>query len=1058
MGNNHWLGRIVGAACFGLTLVLAGAARAGQRPTIWIDDVPVPGETVKLKIQNPLDAPGTLLLASAGRWAALPLPKASYQELDCNVPNYPGALFTTQFFSWDGGYVGSNVLAVTIEDPGGGGSFRQLMDVKPMAASDDVSGYASNVLVVVPVYLAESDDIQVNAEGFCNLKATTVGSGPRIVAQQFNVLQVYHRDDPQRRRAMLAHGQLVVENIHGEKNQTFQIVVEAAKDFPGSQAPIATAVDDKIFVDTGAARFTLVVSPVDGFRVASVNVAGREVLRDGGANGTVFMDRRRLDGSGVDRLYSTNAFSFPEITKNGQSCAEVLIRGELRPPNDHAALPQKYRLLLRFHTGSAKMNAELMLTNWDYEIGGVPANYVIPYESFGFTVQLAKKTGAASTVSYLRDSEQLADFDLVKSGDSASVLLGYKTPRWSEEYYGLGEKLYWPENQRVDPNYGGTDLRTKGYWLLANGRPDPRFESRLGNPDIYPRSCAAQITAGDSQVAVVAGPLAEYVQPIGLLAAQQSDALRLDVNLTDWLATNDGGKSIPWRSCVRKSFAVDFNRDVNVALVEFIRNEQFPYVGLYSDVASYDGRCRNFSFISVDDRNTEWKRTGFLKPDDYFSYYNPRRVDLNYPYFIGANHTGGFNNWDQQFLQFLLGIHGAAGFLMELRWNVTFHSMLGVRQFDDSHFPDGPQNPGQASSQKWEIDIEHEDHKGYHLGAAFFGNPLDVEALARQAYFTLGMSDVGKTLWVRAIGNRIGRISEEQGFLRSLFRPQRIKGSRVNVEDEILPHALSFWEDFDSRRLDTNDPCNSSGWSVDPDFLPAFKGDPEDIDFPTASRNGAKRYPWVCKTGYAKVIDAFHLTKGLASVKEFMPPPEDFPADFRERVGNMIYNARLRMAQGGMTFAQWYAFLSPYCSNFDPACDSHQHYAPWERNQHQRKYYSICLDICDDRTMDEDNNWMAYSFMDAYCEAAEQYLDRGDVTSAFYMLRYALNHISSVRFKSPPSTPCGDPPDVRQNDFFWSSIYPGELRLWKLLRDWHFDDLLSSSYPNLFPVEKKLGQ
>jgi hypothetical protein len=148
MGNNHSFCRVVAAACFGLTFVLAGVAHAGQRPAISIDDVPVPGKTVKLTIQNPLDAPGTLVLASAGRWAALPVPKGSYHELDCNVPNYPGALFTTQFFSWDGGYVGSNVLAVTIEDPGGGGSFRQLMDVKPMAASDDNSGYASNALVV----------------------------------------------------------------------------------------------------------------------------------------------------------------------------------------------------------------------------------------------------------------------------------------------------------------------------------------------------------------------------------------------------------------------------------------------------------------------------------------------------------------------------------------------------------------------------------------------------------------------------------------------------------------------------------------------------------------------------------------------------------------------------------------------------------------------------------------------------------------------------------------------------------------------------------------------
>src|SRR5262249_39973022 len=155
-------------------------------------------------------AKGTLLFSSSGRWAAVPLPKGDHHELLCAVPDAPGRLFTSQFFTWDGKYVGSNVLAVTIEDEGGGGPFQQLMDVKPMGASDDVSGLATNVLVVVPVYLAESDDIRVNETGLCNLKATTVTQdGPRIVAQQFNALQVYHRDDPSRRRVMLAHGQLV---------------------------------------------------------------------------------------------------------------------------------------------------------------------------------------------------------------------------------------------------------------------------------------------------------------------------------------------------------------------------------------------------------------------------------------------------------------------------------------------------------------------------------------------------------------------------------------------------------------------------------------------------------------------------------------------------------------------------------------------------------------------------------------------------------------------------------------------------------------------------------
>ncbi|MFO0981580.1 MAG: hypothetical protein U1E76_07470 [Planctomycetota bacterium] len=1042
-----------------LCVIAAPAAHAEERPTIWVDGKTEPGQTVILKIKNPIGARGGLLIASEGALTAIRIAKSDYTEVPCKVPNSPGQLFTCQFFTWDGDYVGSNVLPITVDEQGGGGPFSAIMDVKPICPADEISGYAMNALAVVPVYLAEQDDVRVDGNGFCNLKATMLTKGgPRIVAQQFNALQVHHRDDPNRRRAMLAHGMLVLDQVDGSSNKSFQILVEAAKDFTGSQAPIAALVNDTVVVDTGAARFTLVASPTWGFRFASVVSAGRELLRDHSGNGMVYMDRRRFDNHiGLDRLSSTAGPATAEIVKNGPSCAEIVVRGDLMPSDDPGAVPQAYELRLCFHTGSAKVAGELMLTNWSYQRDGVLANYVIPYEGFGLILRLNRKTDSVTQASFLRDAEQMADYDLARDGDSADVLVGFKTARWSEEYQGLGEKLYWPENQRVDVNSGGTDLRTKGYWLSSNGKPDPRYSSHYGNPDLYPLACAATVSVDQTRIAVQCGTFPEYAQPLGLCITQNTDSTMVDLALTDWRATNDYGKSIPWRSNLRKSFAVDFDFNPADGLVNFARQEQFPYLGIYTDVASYDGRLRRFAMISVADRNDEWKKTGFLQPSDSFAYSNPARKDLRYPFFIGANHTGGFNNWDQQYIQFLLGLHGQMGYLLELRWNVTFHSMLGVRQFDDARFGDGAQNQDQVmATQKWEIDIEHEDHKGYHLGAAFFGNPLDVDCLAHQAYFTLGMADVGKTLWIRAIGNRIGRTVEEQGFLRSLLTPRRISGSGQNIEDEILEHGLSYCEDFNGRRIDGNDPCGTGGWTVDPELLPPFKADPEDSDFPTASSGAPRRYPWVSKSGMAKVIDAFHLTKGLGAVREFLPPPEDFPAAYRSRIADLAYYSSLRLAQGGLTFAQWYAFLDPRCQNFDPACSSHRHLAPWERNQRQKKYYSMCMDICDDRIMDEDNNWMAYSFMDAYCEAAEQYLARADLKSAFYMVRYALNHLSSVRWAKGPATPCGAPPDLRQNDFFWGSMYPAEIRLWKLVRDWGFDELLESSYPNLFPVEKKL--
>src|SRR5262245_51484761 len=70
--------------------------------------------------------------------------------------------------------------------------FAVVMDVKPMRAEDDRSGAVRQGLALVPVYLSEADNVVTNAQGFCNLTATVLGGGPRIVTQQWNALQVYH--------------------------------------------------------------------------------------------------------------------------------------------------------------------------------------------------------------------------------------------------------------------------------------------------------------------------------------------------------------------------------------------------------------------------------------------------------------------------------------------------------------------------------------------------------------------------------------------------------------------------------------------------------------------------------------------------------------------------------------------------------------------------------------------------------------------------------------------------------------------------------------------------
>ncbi|MFO0982837.1 MAG: hypothetical protein U1E76_14085 [Planctomycetota bacterium] len=936
-------------------------------------------------------------------------------------------------------------------------SFSVVVDVKPMRAEDDRSGFTRQALALVPVYLAETDDVELGEQGFCNLHASMLTSGgPRIVAQQWDALQVYHRHDPARRRAMLAHGALVLDRVEGQSNQTFQILVENAANSADSLPGLARVEGRRVVIDTGAARFTLAASDAEGFRLASALVNGHEVLHDHGENGTLFMYRRNLaQGGAVDTLRSSLGTASAAIKKNGSACTEVVVHGEMKPASDPTGLGQRYVLLLRFHRNSTRVAGELLLTNWSYSHDGAPANYIIPYDGFGMTLRLAHGAGQHAFASLARDGDQLADCELAQSGDSASVLLGYKQPRQSGEYEGLSERNYWPENARRDADAGGLDLVTKGMWLLLNGRLDPRYVARCGDPTIYPTACAARVRAGASEIAAMSGSFPEYAQPVGLTITQQPESTRIEVALTDYRAPNALGKSIPWRSCVRKAFALDFGFSADQDLFEFVRSEQVPYIGIYANVADYDGRCRSFAFLADQDRNALWQETGFLEPGDAYYYGNPARKDLRYPFWIGANRTGGDNNWDQQFIDFLLGLHGKTGNLLALRWNINFHTQLGVRQFDDAMFDAQPLNPDQRVTTNWEIDIEHEDHKGYHLGTAFFANPLDIECLAHQAYFTLGMPDVGAILYIRAIGNRIGRIAEEQGFLRSLFCPEIIGGGHDTIEDAILERGVSYYEDFDARRIDPADPCGGGGWTMAPTILPAFRGDPEDIDFPVANAGTPARYPWVSKAGAFKVIDAFHLVKGLSSVREFMLSAADYPAPYRARIAALELSARLRLAQGGITIAQWYAFLFPFCANFDPACTSFAHLPPWERIRRQKKHYPSCMSICDDRIMDEDNNWMAYSFTDAYAEAAEQYVALGDVRSAFYMLRYGLNHLSTVRFGDLAGDACGPPADKKQNDFFWSSIYPGEMRLWKDLRDWGWDAKFAASYPNLFPVENR---
>ncbi|MEW6747084.1 MAG: hypothetical protein AB1486_30480 [Planctomycetota bacterium] len=1039
---------ILGSACL---------AAAAERPTIWTEGELYAGEPGTLSIGNPASEAGALLVMAQGHVSSYRVPAVPHYHITDKVPTDPGARLLCQFFTWSferQSVVASNQLALEISRHPGEGRFGVDVDLAPLVALGETSGWGATALVRVPVFLSREDGIYVNNQGLANLRATMLTpDGPHILAQQFNVSQVFSRDDPEHRRAQVAHGLLVLDQVDGSENARYRIHVETADEFTGGRDVLAQLTDDGVRVGTGRAQFDIQARPDTGFRLAGVTVGGVPLLARGGEGAHITMLRRDfMTATDSVQLVSTAGPASAEIVKNGAACAEVLVRGELKPRGVPQALPQRYLLLLRFYAGSAVMSGELMLTNWASTANGMPANYTIPYDGFDFELALDHPGGGAAEVRTLLDDGSEAVYELA-AGGNLGVTCGYRAPRHWAEYVGYPDGNYWPENERTGWQ-DGPILRTEGYQILLDGNPDPRYADRFGNRYRYPRGCVAYLVPGAHKVAVMSGVLPEYSQPVGIRTAVEASAVKVEIRLTDQAAPNAGAKSIPFRAALRKSFTVDFDYAERQGLANFARHHQGPYLGIYNDPSDYSNRLLRFEMVSEGELNELWRRLGFLRQGDRYDFGDRDLQHFSQTFFVGSNRTGGFANWDQAYLELMLGLQGFMGHLKVLRGELDFHTNLGRRQFEDQDYWLEAANPDVPASRVWEVDIEHEDHKGFHLGVSFFGNPLDQIASARMAYETGSIWGVGHTLWIRAIGNRIGRISEEQWLLRSLTVPQRLPGHEWPVEDEILVNGLMFWEDFNSRRVEGDDLCSAPGWTVDPGVLPLFTGDPQETDYPTASWGTPYRYPWVSSKGWFKVIDTFHLVKGLASLREFMPQPAEFPPDSAGRVAAMIDDAELRLAQGGMTLAQWYSFLR-LCPNYSPACETHPGLAPWERVYRQRKYYWSCMSTCDERLPDESTNWMGYSFMDAYVAAARQYLRYGERESAFYMLRAALNHLSTQRWSVGGGSPCDEPPDSKQTDFFWSASYPGEMSLWKMIRDEGFLPDFESAYPNLFPMQKR---
>lgn len=1020
------------------------------KPLLAIQGQIKPNQEITFKIFNPFKTDGILFTEVDGQNISTKIPPVEYHELKMVVPDLPGKMFICNFFTRVNGVIEfSNTLPVQIPLETEFHGFSVNITAKPMMAADDKSGWHKNSIVTLPILLSEKDDIKVDINGLCNLKAELISNtNIKILAQQFNCLSVFHRGDKTKQRARVVHGYILLSETAGHTNESYEFVIKTTNGFLGSASLITSQHNDVVTVDTGASKVKLVTNSTNGFAINSIEVAKQNVLDING--GHIYMLRRHFDGTpGVDYLSSLNGNAKITVVKNGQAYTELLISGTLLPQNNLWAIPQQYNLLLKMHAGSTEIDGELMLTNISASIDGIPSNYIIPYDGFGIKLNFVKDLDNTIKQNILMTGSNMASYTL-DTNDQISVLCGYKAPRWNAEYEGLQDWHYWTENQRVE---GGTtlDFVTKGFSIYKNGTIDGGQSNFFNNPAMYPAGCVSHLQVDNSNFAFQVGTYPEYEQPIGITVENVGRIAAVNLCLTDKLAPNKLGKSIPWRTSIRKSFYIDLDYFESQGLLNFVLARQTPYFGIYNKITNYNNRGFNFNWLEANERNALLQKIGFLKPGDGHQLINPLRKNIGKPFFVGSNRTGGTMNWDTAYNFYTMALNGLPGSLMALRLQLTFHSILGHKQFEDNQISKGVLNPNQPVSTIWAIDIEHEDHKGYHVGVLLFGNPLDVVALSRMAYETLA-ARVGNTLWIRAVGNQIGRLIEEQSTLRGLIWPQKILNSS-NIEDDILPNTLNYIEDFFNRRIDENDPFNSSGWMSEPGLLPAFTQDPEEADWPVAHLGLPKRYLTVKKAARVKMIDEFHLSKGLAAFREFLLTIQDFPTAYQNRVINILKIANLRQAQRAMTFAQYYTFLA-FC-NFTPACTQYKRMTPWERVVRQKKYYPSDMTICDPRFRDEENTWGGYDYMDCYADAAAQYLNAGDNKSAFYILRAALNHMAMNRWNKPPGNPCDAPPDGKQNDFFGGIHYSSYNRVLRMIRDRGFLDKFTHQYPMLFPTEVK---
>ncbi len=1028
-----------------------------SKPSLSFAGKIAPGEEIILKISNPGGKEGILLVQINDKSTTIKIPPVTSYEVKQKIPSdQAGQTFISNFWTRINGVIyHSNTLPIQIPDPDSESNKLNIkITARPIRATDDPAGWKQNAVVTLPVFLKESDDILVNADGTCNLKAELVsGQGIQILSQQFNVQNVYNRNDLSKRRARIVHGYVVVNNVNGHKNEVYDFIVKATTSTRAKHV-LTNQAGNLTYVDTGAAKFTLNASE-KGFWIRSIEVAKQHILSPNGGN--LYIYRRHFDGSpGTDYLTSNFGKAKIEVVKDGSSYCELMITGTMLPENaTPATVPQKYFLLLKFHIGSTEIDGELMLVNTNVSLDGNAANYTIPYDGFGLKLLFTKDADATVSQQILLDSGE-SEALTINTGDQTALLLGYRAARWQGEYEGLWDGHYWPENQRTDGSKpGDLNFVTKGYQFYINNNLDERYKSHFGDILKYPRGCLSHLIYENNDFAFQVGSYAEYEQPIGIVTTDLNNQILIDLQLSSKLSVNKFGKSLPFRTTIRKSFFVDLDYFAPQGMINKLIANQTPYIGIYSTLSDYNKRGFNFEWVNTDERFNLLQTLGFMKSgDSTYQYKDMNRGTMWRPFYIGSNRTGGIMNWDQALIQYCFALHGFMGWLMGLRLQLTFHSILGRRQYEDPDLQRGVLNPSQPCSTLWPIDIEHEDHKGYHAGVCLFGNPLDVIALSRMAYETLG-ENVGSTLWIRACGNQIGRNMEEQSVLRSLLVPKSMPGKTTLIEDDILPNMLNFFRDFFSRRVDPNDPFNTSGWMSEPGPLPPFEDDPEDVDWPVADMKLPYRYLTIKKAARVKMIDEFHLSKGLAAFNEFMIVINDFPSQYQDAMAGWLETGRYRQIQRAMTFAQYYTFLYPYCKNFIPQCGDYQRLTPWERIKRQKKYYPSDMTICDERTMDEDNTWGGYDYMDCYADAAMQFINEGDDKSAFYILRAALNHMAMNRWDRWPSKPCDPPIDNKNNDFFWSTQYSSYNRIWVIIRDHGFLDKFTHEYPMLFPTEIK---